>query len=514
MNAIYDNGFQRNKIFVLHNNHRCHLSSSLSAKASSRISSMSGSSAWDAEVDMLRNPGHDPWADANPDIPAASDAAALAPSVLPHVRGGALPSRAPLRGAKSKAAKAKSLAAPKPFDRSEHLREARRHIRKRPATNATSSDVAATDANLSPPKPGDLSLPSHDQLERLATHPVVPYLANLHSHLLRLSEGNGSILPQLVRQSPLCGMLVQFFGTESRSAYAPKMMTSLMMSHLVQVNRKRVGEYEQLVAAVVLFQCRADRYELESYIASNVDFEHLLYIEAESSDETPLKVAVETCPVEVKEAITEQASASVKKAITEQASASSSPCDWLVRAPQRNAASAALGTNAKGNVPCKLLQSQSKWGALVRSKTSGKLFIFLGSSLNPLQHLDRTTAECFYHAYQIRKGITPHALVFQQKLRLYNLDQAGANARYETAVDVSRPGFRTIGYRCEGHIWGNGHKSTTEPMDFEIHGIKQTLGSTKWRIVNAQLVPPPHPNKKTKHACEIRFDGHIGSACR
>lgn len=89
---------------------------------------------------------------------------------------------------------------------------------------------------------------------------------------------------------------------------------------------------------------------------------------------------------------------------------------------------------------------------LFRCPTTRRLVSLTGSSLAPLQLLQRTTGECLLAADRRREAMTPKAEVFQAKTRLATLDAYAANERVERAKQRERgENWRRMLLRCEVH---------------------------------------------------------------
>ena len=97
--------------------------------------------------------------------------------------------------------------------------------------------------------------------------------------------------------------------------------------------------------------------------------------------------------------------------------------------------------------PVKLLQSRSGYSMLTKSNTEG-FTIVRGQTINWLQRLENTKAECLVVAALERSGVSPAAAEFPDKLRLTCADGAGSNNRSERAImdAPDRKDWTRVGY--------------------------------------------------------------------
>ena len=108
--------------------------------------------------------------------------------------------------------------------------------------------------------------------------------------------------------------------------------------------------------------------------------------------------------------------------------------------------------NTKATVQqTKILQSRSGYSMLTR--TGDTYNIVCGTTLNPLQHVERTTSEVLVEAVRRRSAISPHISVFEDHVRIVAEDSAPSNFKAERHTCVDRPDdWDTIESACEGHL--------------------------------------------------------------
>jgi hypothetical protein len=129
------------------------------------------------------------------------------------------------------------------------------------------------------------------------------------------------------------------------------------------------------------------RFGVESALATSLPPEDLLfYIDFATSDETPLKVG-----------LSDAASMAMATPAPDPARASS----MVLHHSPLPLVSAAT---ARSKTLSKILQSGSQFGMVVR--TPSGLLTIIGRTVNPLQLLQRTTAECLLEADRQREALS------------------------------------------------------------------------------------------------------------
>jgi hypothetical protein len=112
--------------------------------------------------------------------------------------------------------------------------------------------------------------------------------------------------------------------------------------------------------------------------------------------------------------------------------------------------------------PSKLLQRHSTYGYLVQT-ASGDLMIFQGETLNWLQHIETTTAECYRTADQRTNSRTIDDF-FESSTKGDCTDSASGIIRCEDALGNDYPDTKRIRLPCELHIGKNGQDKTFSLM--------------------------------------------------
>ena len=213
----------------------------------------------------------------------------------------------------------------------------------------------------------------------------------------------------------------------------------------------------QLVTAETILQHSINhRYQLESAVAAYAESHKLhQYIGFDMSDETPMFVS---------RGGDLQLSHHSKNTSTALVQITGLSKQELKQLPSLKAKNTEQST--------KILQSSAKYSMLIQNKQSDDFIIIGGKTIHPLQHLERTTAECLVHAHDLRSKPSTHASAFESKVRLHTLDQAASNPRYISGLPNPNGSWKDIVVFCEDHgafnIIGDLGKTFVDP---DISGL-------------------------------------------
>ena len=117
----------------------------------------------------------------------------------------------------------------------------------------------------------------------------------------------------------------------------------------------------------------------------------------------------------------------------------------------------------------KILQSNSVYSMLVRGQDN-MFYIVSGETLNSLDHVERTTAECLHGAYLRRAALSESADAFEDKVLLMAMDGASSNHRWLRCAMLQRPGWHAIVFVCEDHTIFNIASRVGMSNDIDITG--------------------------------------------
>ena len=190
---------------------------------------------------------------------------------------------------------------------------------------------------------------------------------------------------------------------------------------------------------------------------------------------------------------------------------------------------AAMGSKAVGKrgvlEPTKILQSSSRCSMLLYSAKKKKYFSIGCDTINPLQHLERTTAECLWGAWNRRDAVSEAAGDYDDRVRIVAEDGAGSNFRNEQFIGETRgPAWDTIENSCESHLEAltlKAHGNTIEAdVTGQIHrALAMNANTSRYqcrRIVNqvakewfkvVRGPPPPCARKNLRFLLRISLTG-------
>ena len=225
-------------------------------------------------------------------------------------------------------------------------------------------------------------------------------------------------------------------------------MSRAAISEQIGVPAHLIGPYMRLQANLLVHADHYIRNCMEAAIAGFLPRTHLLgYIECNREDETPMSVGLRSG--QAKNPAPAQVRATASHAI----------------APLHNyAAPAALNVQSVRKRVAKLLQSEQRYGMMIRT-LDNKLLIIVGSSVTWTQMVDRTTAECLMEAEARRRSMSDHVHRFTSKTRTTTLDQAPSNKRKERILAKERGSeWTNINVDCELHISGIINRATFDAL--------------------------------------------------
>lgn len=235
------------------------------------------------------------------------------------------------------------------------------------------------------------------------------------------------------------GRLHNFFLTPDQ-----RLATGQAAATILGVDYKKLRSCKTRLASALVQADRDSRAQLEAAIGALGSEACLLYVDAFRSDETPLptRAALPAAP-SVQEGPSlpqggELAEISDKDRLTHHS----------YNVPL---------CSGSATVSRKLLQSEQKFGMLLRAPASGeaKFLTIVGSTVNWLQFLQRTTAECLKSASDKTCGVSTGVAPFPLKIRLVVEDQAASNERCERALQEERaaadPSWVRLHFACQVH---------------------------------------------------------------
>ena len=135
---------------------------------------------------------------------------------------------------------------------------------------------------------------------------------------------------------------------------------------------------------------------------------------------------------------------------------------------------AEMGCLAKARVVqqvTNMLQSSSRFSMLMYNGERDAYVAIGGDAINPLQHVERTTAECLWGAWSKREAVSESASHYEEQVRLVAEDGAGSNFRAEGFIRASRgSAFTTVEHACESHLIALGLKAHGTVIDSDVTG--------------------------------------------
>ena len=389
--------------------------------------------------------------------------------------------------------------------------------RLEPLCEGEDADFAADTANLGPIVPlaasvGDvvtINVPPSvvDMLARpqaaiVRTHPLLPYTMRL-----RLAPLPPNDRDQLHAQRR---RVVEYFLGMRAKGERPHVMTDASLAEVLDVNKKLIKPWTLRAAAAAIFEDRALRLSLEYELSSDARFEPLVYVDFDWSDETPMHIGLDARVDTVK-----------FRAHHGDAMRRGGSCESLIER------SVAFATRAlpvsRSAAPCKILNSGSYYGMVVRNKNTGDLVSIVGESLTTLQHLDRCTVEVLFEAGQQRSAVSEYSDRFSRRIRMGTLDRHATNDRCERHLMRARASWSRIGLACEIHMTFVAQSKTFNgPMRDAIQGVlrfalslsvgtglKRFRAALK-RVVSAKVIicrgsPPLTNTHHRKHFFSLTF---------
>ena len=275
---------------------------------------------------------------------------------------------------------------------------------------------------------------------------------------IKLDSGSGGrdLLPFMeVARRLACSMLASFDAATSgihnklyqhflRAGSRP-VLSGVAIGLMAGVDRRQATVFYKRYACALVHLDRVARLQMERRIAQACEGGLLLYVDHHRGDETPLKVRCASVVVSQPSAPSEACAA-----VAQQHAALTGLQDVFQVMPTKDTATFSR----------KLLQSESKFGMLVKQPASDRLLAIVGSTVNWLQHLDRCTAEVLKGAGEETVSLSDVPKRFAMRVRLCTEDQHGANERSERAVVQERseesPWLR-LHLHCEVHICATVH---------------------------------------------------------
>jgi hypothetical protein len=234
-----------------------------------------------------------------------------------------------------------------------------------------------------------------------------------------------------------------------------RMGTKVMLASQFGLSRHDIGPLTVVAANILVSLDRANRFQLENSFVAHIDASRLhCYIDCDTSDETPMPVASNCGKRFLKDIVTPMAAPDQGNTVA-----------------VAHQTHVTTGSSAKrSKLTSKLLQSEGSFGILIELP-SGELVSTVGRTLNWIQMLDRTTAECLFAAHSLRSAVRLDvAGKFATRTRIACEDRAKSNARCGRGIMHDREGWKHIGIDCEIHISAGIHKKTFALVDATISG--------------------------------------------
>eukprot|EP00971_Amphidinium_carterae_P055270 1089447-Amphidinium_carterae.1 len=201
----------------------------------------------------------------------------------------------------------------------------------------------------------------------------------------------------------------------------------------LDVSRKTVYSKLFRLASAQCIAARAVRHFIEKEVVSHVPAsQRLCYVASVCYDETPLRFG--------------------SKGVVQAVSACDGTVSQLTSRGLSNdvAVTSALAASVRHSAICKTLQSRQTFGMLLRH--DGSMLHLYGATVNPLQCLQRGTAEVLAKALQGSSAVSQHAGLFQIQTRIACTDRASANSRAESLVTQEKGGeWQSLQHHCEVH---------------------------------------------------------------
>jgi len=115
----------------------------------------------------------------------------------------------------------------------------------------------------------------------------------------------------------------------------------------------------------------------------------------------------------------------------------------------------------------KLLQSEQHFGMLL--KVGDNYVMIKGTTLSPLQAVERCTAEVLQEAQAQLSAVTAQADHFEQKTRIATVDKFSGNTKAERAIAQARGAdWRTLHFFCEVHVTSTIHGQTFHNLELGL----------------------------------------------
>lgn len=259
-----------------------------------------------------------------------------------------------------------------------------------------------------------------------------------------------------------------------------------------QVNRLVI-----LAAQCILVQDREHRKRIELTVITDSGQEKIQYIDNDMDDETPALTGRRDSP-------TDNRSSGTVGRTTELVSVENTHLIEFVNASFSKPKVISTLTN--------ILQSRSRYSMLLRDNRTKQFRIIGGSTINPLQHTERTCAECLYECWRRRTGTSENTDAFGEKVRLKAQDNATSNTRNERFISYTLgKDWLTIILACEDHLIALALKGMSSLIEDDVTGqihfaLAMTDGSARmhcrsilkeivqdWLVVRRGLPEPDGP---------------------
>ena len=293
--------------------------------------------------------------------------------------------------------------------------------------------------------------------------------------------------PSLINFKSTCGRVVQYVHGLLKHGFRNE--TKAKVSANSQLDTRTCDKVGKMAAHVLLTFDRECRRRCEYGFAMQQEEVPLQYLDIDGSDESPFPLArTDDLPNEQLQMLGQSGDM---------------PEDKIVALFKE------AGRPSKAVVaPTKVLQSKSRYSMLSRNKLSGKYTIMGGNTLNPLMHIERTTAECYFQAWRARTGVSAACNRFDDCVRVVPEDGAPSNFRNERQIlSYLGPTWSGIEIQCEDHLQALGLGAFSKVIDGDITGqihwslmhsdgtarihTKRILKEVVFEWVEIQRGPPP-----------------------
>ena len=239
-------------------------------------------------------------------------------------------------------------------------------------------------------------------------------------------------------------------------ASTPTNVSHSVMEELTGLQYKSQHIAQIITAETILQHSLNNRSQLEAAVAAYQDSHRLVqYVDFDMSDETPMHV-----------------SRTGDLSIYKQSKNTSTALVELTGLSKQLLRSLPNLKSKSTEQPTKILQSNARFSMLVQNNATSEFCIIGGTTIHPLQHLERTTAECLVDARQARSKPGHQTSLFESKVRLSALDQAASNPRYISGLPNPNGTWKDMTFFCEDHgafnIIGDMGKTF---VDADISGI-------------------------------------------